>query len=59
MWVEIGSAMSEYRMRLVRFFQFCDIFVGKLDGDGREGFIELVQLGCTDDRSGHTLVQQP
>ena len=39
-------------MRLIGFFQLLDFIRGELDREGCDGIIQVMRLGCANDRGG-------
>ncbi len=44
--------ITEHGMRLIGFFHVLDFLRGELDREGRDGIIQVMRLGCADDRGG-------
>jgi hypothetical protein len=47
-WLDIAA----HGMRDVGFFHVFYLILGELDGEGGDGIIQMMRLGCTNDRGG-------
>ena len=44
--------ITKHRMRLIGFFQMANFIRGELDRDGCDSIIQVMRLGCADNRGG-------